>query len=260
MAYFLEFYKMITEPPREPLSKSLPNIVTIFGICVGLTAVKVALQGNITVALYLLIFAMILDVIDGGLARALQSESKIGAELDTLADFFNFGIATPLIIYFTIFANSSASSFGWISVMVFAVCCALRLARFNVSQNDEKTVSKDFNTNDFVGVPAPALACLGLSPLFFVMMGVDVPEHYTIPTMIFLVICGALAVGTFPTISLKDANFPTSMGLPIILSILAILACLIVFPWETLLIGNAVYLLTLPVFAFIRRSTLKMKK
>ena len=116
---------MTTEPPREPLSKSLPNIVTIFGICVGLTAVKMALQGNVNVALYLLIFAMILDVIDGGLARALQSETKIGAELDTLADFFNFGIATPLIIYFTIFANAATSSFGWISVMVFAVCLSL---------------------------------------------------------------------------------------------------------------------------------------
>jgi CDP-diacylglycerol--serine O-phosphatidyltransferase len=251
---------MITEPPREPLSKSLPNIVTIFGICVGLTAVKMALQGNVNLALYLLIFAMILDVIDGGLARALQSESKIGAELDTLADFFNFGIATPLIIYFTIFANSSTSSFGWISVMVFAVCCALRLARFNVGQNAEEEIGQKLETNDFVGVPAPALACLGLSPLFLVMMGIDVSEHYTIATMIFLVICGALAVSTFPTISLKDANFPTSMNLPIILTILAILVCLIVFPWETLLIGNVVYLLTLPVFVFIRKSASKLDK
>ena len=251
---------MTTEPPREPLSKSLPNIVTIFGICVGLTAVKMALQGNVNVALYLLIFAMILDVIDGGLARALQSETKIGAELDTLADFFNFGIATPLIIYFTIFANAATSSFGWISVMVFAVCCALRLARFNVSQNENDMSIEKSKTNDFVGVPAPALACLGLSPLFLVMIGIDVSEHYTVHTMIFLVICGALSVGTFPTISLKDANFPTSMSLTIILFILAILVCLIVFPWETLLVGNAVYLLTLPRFVFIRRSTLIKKK
>jgi CDP-diacylglycerol--serine O-phosphatidyltransferase len=251
---------MTAEPPREPLSKSLPNIVTIFGICVGLTAVKMALQGNVNLALYLLIFAMILDVIDGGLARALQSESKIGAELDTLADFFNFGIATPLIIYFTIFANSSSSSFGWISVMIFAVCCALRLARFNVSQNEGEGIDQKLETNDFVGVPAPALACLGLSPLFLVMMGIDVSEHYTIATMLFLVICGALAVGTFPTISLKDVNFPASMNLPIILTILAILVCLIVFPWETLLIGNVVYLLTLPVFVFIRKSASKLEK
>ena len=83
----------------------LPNIVTIFGICVGLTAVRSALQGNVGVALYLLVLAMILDAADGGLARVMKSESKIGAELDTLADFFNFGIATPLVIYFTIFAG-----------------------------------------------------------------------------------------------------------------------------------------------------------
>ena len=92
------------------------------------------------------------------------------------------------------------------------------------------------------------------------MIGIDVSEHYTVHTMIFLVICGALSVGTFPTVSLKDANFPTSMSLTIILFILAILVCLIVFPWETLLVGNAVYLLTLPIFVFIRRSTLIKKK
>ena len=114
----------------------LPNIVTIFGICVGLTAVRSALQGNVGVALYLLVLAMILDAADGGLARVMKSESKIGAELDTLADFFNFGIATPLVIYFTIFAESEAARFGWIAVMIFSICCALRLARFNVSQSD----------------------------------------------------------------------------------------------------------------------------
>ena len=144
--------------------------------------------------------------------------------------------------------------------MVFAVCCALRLARFNVGQNAEEEIGQKLETNDFVGVPAPALACLGLSPLFLVMMGIDVSEHYTIVTMIFLVVCGALAVGTFPTISLKDVNFPASMNLPIILTILAILVCLIVFPWETLLIGNVVYLLTLPVFVFIRKSASKLDK
>ena len=100
---------MITEPPREPLSKSLPNIVTIFGICVGLTAVKMALQGNINLALYLLIFAMILDVIDGGLARALQSESKIGAELDTLADFFNYDSCTAVVVTAFVVATSQIS-------------------------------------------------------------------------------------------------------------------------------------------------------
>jgi CDP-diacylglycerol--serine O-phosphatidyltransferase len=234
--------------PREPFSKMLPNIVTIFGICVGLTAVRMALQGNISTALYLLVFAMILDAVDGRLARALQSESKIGAELDTLADFFNFGIATPLVIYFTIFANSAASSFGWIAVMIFSVCCALRLARFNVSQVGEV---KSLN---FVGVPAPALACLGLSPLFLVMAGVDVAEHYAVPAIIFVVICAALAVGTFPTISLKGTTFPASMRLLVMLMVAIFLVCLIVFPWYTLLTTNALYLLIIPIFAYSNRS------
>ena len=238
----------INSSPREPFSKMLPNIVTIFGICVGLTAVKMALQDNIGVALYLLVFAMILDAVDGGLARALHSESKIGAELDTLADFFNFGIATPLVIYFTIFANSSASRFGWISVMIFSVCCALRLARFNVSQSCE------VRSINFVGVPAPALACLGLSPLFLVMAGVNVAEYYAVPAIIFVVVCAGLAVATFPTISLKGITFPASLRLPVILLVVIFLVCLIVFPWYTLLVANGVYLLMIPIFAYANRS------
>ena len=112
----------------------LPNIVTIFGICVGLTAVRSALQGNVSVALYLLVLAMLLDAADGRLARVMKSESKIGAELDTLADFFNFGIATPLVIYFSIFADSDAARFGWIAVMIFSICCALRLAALHAAK------------------------------------------------------------------------------------------------------------------------------
>ena len=240
----------INSSPREPFSKMLPNIVTIFGICVGLTAVRMALEGNINLALYLLVFAMILDAVDGRLARALQSESKIGAELDTLADLFNFGIATPLVIYLTIFADTAASRFGWIAVMVFSVCCALRLARFNVSQSSEvKTVN-------FVGVPAPALACLGLSPLFLVMVGVDVAEHYAVPAVIFVLICAALAVGTFPTMSLNGITFPASMRLLVILLVVTFLVCLIVFPWYTLLSANTVYLVMIPIFAYTNKSKL----
>ena len=226
----------------------LPNIVTIFGICVGLTAVRSALQGNVSVALYLLVLAMILDAADGRLARALKSESKIGAELDTLADFFNFGIATPLVIYFTIFVGSDAARFGWIAVMIFSICCALRLARFNVSQSDgAKSV-------DFVGVPAPALACLGLSPLFLVMAGVDVAGRYVEVAIIFVVICAGLAVGTFPTMSLKGTTFPASMRLPVILLAVAFVISLFVFPWYTLLFSNAIYLVMIPVYWFSKRA------
>ena len=228
----------------------LPNIVTIFGICVGLTAVRSALQGNVSVALYLLVLAMILDAADGRLARVMKSESKIGAELDTLADFFNFGIATPLVIYFTIFVESDAARFGWIAVMIFSICCALRLARFNVSQADgAKSV-------DFVGVPAPALACLGLSPLFLVMAGVDVAGHYVEAAIVFVVICAGLAVGTFPTMSLKGTTFPASMRLPVILLAVIFVISLLVFPWYTLLFANAIYLAMIPIYWLSKRANL----
>ena len=132
--------------------------------------------------------------------------------------------------------------------MIFSVCCALRLARFNVSQSSEvKSVN-------FVGVPAPALACLGLSPLFLVMAGVEVAEYYAVPAIIFVLICAALAVGTFPTVSLKGITFPASMRLPVILLVVTFLVCLIVFPWYTLLFANAVYLLVIPIFVYTNRS------
>jgi CDP-diacylglycerol--serine O-phosphatidyltransferase len=232
----------------------LPNIVTIFGICVGLTAVRSALQGNVGVALYLLVLAMILDAADGGLARVMKSESKIGAELDTLADFFNFGIATPLVIYFTIFAESEAARFGWIAVMIFSICCALRLARFNVSQSD------GVKSVDFIGVPAPALACLGLSPLFLVMAGVDVAGHYVEAAIAFVVVCAGLAVGTFPTMSLKGTTFPASMRLPVILLAVAFVISLFVFPWYTLLFANVIYLMMIPIFSLSKRAKKAAKR
>ena len=171
----------------------LPNIVTIFGICVGLTAVRMALEGNINLALYLLVFAMILDAVDGRLARALQSESKIGAELDTLADFFNFGIATPLVIYLTIFADTAASRFGWIAVMVFSVCCALRLARFNVQ-------SELADKKHFTGLPSPVAAALVAGFVWSTY-----PLNMSFP----LVILGALMTATAGLLMVSNLRYPS---------------------------------------------------
>lgn len=234
-----------------PLAKLIPNAITIFGICVGLTALRTALTGNITLALYLLVLAMILDAVDGKVARAMNSQSVIGAELDTLADFFNFGIATPLILYFTLFADSEVANLGWLSVLTLAVCCAFRLARFNVGISSEE--ASPTPKTDFVGVPAPALACLSLTPLYLVMLGVDVAAHYALPAAVFLVFSGGLAVATFPTISLKGFTFPSRFQSVIFFGIAMVLALLLVFPWHTLLIGNLVYLATLPIYA-LRRS------
>lgn len=244
----------MTKPANKeiPLAKMLPNVITIFGICVGLTALRFALTGDVAIALYLLVLAMILDAIDGKVARAMNSQSYIGAELDTLADFFNFGIATPLILYFTLFVDSGAANLGWLSVLTLAVCCAFRLARFNVSISDETPDTP--KVEHFIGVPAPALACVSLTPLYLVMLGVDVPTNYPIPTALFLVFTGGLAVATFPTISLKGAKIPIRFQSLTFFGIAMLLTCLLVFPWHTLLIGNLAYLATLPIYALRHRS------
>ena len=243
--------KPLFQTKREPLAKMLPNIVTIFGIFVGLTAVRSALQGEVASALYLLVFAMLLDGIDGRLARTLNCESKIGAELDTLADFFNFGIATPLVVFYTIFNGSDVAQLAWVSVMLFSASCALRLARFNVSQTEAS--QNDF----FIGVPAPLLGCLGLTPLFLVMVGVDVANKYEVSASIFLIVCAALAVGPFPTVSMKGTSFPSSMRVPLTLLALLMTIAFIQFPWHTLLFFNTIYLGTIPVYAFLQRTKIK---
>ena len=130
--------------PEIPFVGLIPNIITFFGICVGLTALRTALHGNLTLALYLIVFAMVLDALDGIIARAMQSESKIGAELDSLADFFNFGIVTPLIVFYAVFQMSDAANFGWLAVMTVAVCCAFRLARFNVADDGTLVVPSEY--------------------------------------------------------------------------------------------------------------------
>ncbi len=238
-------------PKEVPLTRLIPNVITVFGICVGLTAVRYALSGQVAIALYLLVLAMILDAVDGKVARAMNSQSHIGAELDTLADFFNFGIATPLILYFTLFVDTSAANLGWLSVLTLAVCCAFRLARFNVGiLNDDAPQAP---SSDFVGVPAPALACLALSPLFLVMLGVEITGGYATLTAAFLVFVGLLAVGTFATPSLKGFTIPRKFQSIIFFGIAMSLTCLLVFPWQTLLIGNALYLISLPIYAMRAR-------
>lgn len=247
-------HTLMTRPPSKdvPIARLIPNIITVFGICVGLTALRFALTGNVTMALYLLVLAMILDAVDGKVARAMNSQSVIGAELDTLSDFFNFGIATPLILYFTLFASSAVANLGWFCVLFLAVCCAFRLARFNVSISGDAAPDKP--SVHFTGVPAPALACLSLSPLYLVMLGVDVPGQYAGYAAFFLVVTGLLAVATFPTIALKGFTIPGRLQSVALFAIAVVLTCLLVFPWHTLLVGNAVYLATLPVYALRYRG------
>jgi CDP-diacylglycerol--serine O-phosphatidyltransferase len=153
------------DAPRLPLLQLVPNLVTILGLCAGLTALRLAFDGRFEPAAALIVFAALLDGFDGLIARRLDAASRFGAELDSLADFFNFGVAPALLVYQL--ALSGAPDLGWTAALVFAVCACLRLARFNVNRDVPVT-----GRAHFVGVPAPAGALLGLMPAFVTFAGI----------------------------------------------------------------------------------------
>lgn len=233
---------------RRQFTHLIPNLVTVFVICAGLTSVRFSIDGRYGVAMLLIVLAAILDAMDGRLARALDSVTPMGAELDSLADFFNFGIAPGLLLYYAIFAGTGYANLGWLAVLTLAVCCALRLARFNVAldEKDEPAWKSEY----FVGVPAPAMGCTAMLPMFFVMLGSHFFRDHPYLTFIYLVVVGLLAASTIPTFSVKHVRIRPDRFLPILLACAATIAMLVVYSWEVMIAGSVLYLLSIPVAAF----------
>jgi len=240
---------MVKLPKRKPRSfrQLIPNLLTIFVICAGLTSVRFGIDGKYGFALLLIVLAAVLDAADGKLARFLDSVTPIGAELDSLADFFNFGIAPGLLIYFSIFHGTEHANLGWLSVMVMAACVALRLARFNVALDSDQEPT--WKSQYFVGVPAPAAGCLALLPMFFLMLGVEDIRSYPVVIFAYLVVVGLLAVSTIPTMSIKHVRIAHDWYLGALLGGTAFVASLVVYTWQTLIAGCALYLVSVFVSA-----------
>jgi CDP-diacylglycerol---serine O-phosphatidyltransferase len=224
------------KPPRDlPLLQLVPNFLTIGAICAGLTAIRFAIQGNFQFSVAMIVLAAVLDGLDGRLARLLKSSSEIGAELDSLADFLNFGVAPGIVVY--LWALQEARSAGWIAVLIFAICCVMRLARFNVgsraADGGEKT--------GFIGVPSPAAGLLALMPLYLARLDprLDPP---TVLTGLWLVFVGFLMIGRFPTPSLKGARVGRETVRFVVLGFVALVALLATYPWATLTACGAAYL------------------
>lgn len=240
----------MTKGGRIKLRHIVPSAVTVFAICAGLTSLRMSLEGRIEMALYFILLAVFLDAADGKLARFLDSASPFGAELDTLADFFNFGIVPGVLLYNTLYIGTEHSSVGWLATLVLAVCCALRLARFNLALDSTDPVQKrqDF----FVGVPAPALACLALMPVFMYLNGWQ-NSDFPVLRAIYIIGVGLLAVSTLPTFSIKHASIKRA-HLPIaIICAVGLVVCLMVYPWPTLIVANCIYLLSLPISCWMYR-------
>ncbi|MCL4065569.1 CDP-diacylglycerol--serine O-phosphatidyltransferase [Pseudomonas sp. GX19020] len=211
----------------------LPNLVSILGLCAGLTAIRFAITGNVNIAVLLVALAAFLDGLDGRLARMLRSESAIGAELDSLCDFVNFGVVPAMVLW--IWGLRAEASMGWIAVLIYAVCCMLRLARFNVGNREEVPTEK----TGFIGVPSPAGAMLALTPIYVAHV-TGYRLHEAVITF-WMVAVGALMISRLPTPSLKRVRIPASAAPYALVAAVAAVALVITYPWVTLLLFSVGY-------------------
>ena len=226
-----------------PVRSLLPNLITLLALCAGLTGIRLAFEGKLDLALYAIVFAAGLDGIDGRLARLMKGQSKFGAELDSLADFMNFGCAPALFLY--LWALNELGNVGWIGAMVFAICAALRLARFNVMADDPNRPV--WAGNFFTGVPAPAGALVVLLPIYLNLLGLlKAPATLT---LIYTLVIAGLMVSRLPVLSGKRVGkrVPPELVLPVIVAVVLFFALLIAYPWWVLSIGTVCYIAALPL-------------
>jgi len=237
----------MTLPKRDPkpkremsIAQMLPNMLTLTAIGAGLSAIRYGYQGHFQLAAFLILVAILLDGFDGRLARALKSESALGAELDSLADFLNFGVAPALILYSWGLLDFPRG--GWVAVLIFAVCCVLRLARFNVDSKENGEKSGD---RFFVGVPAPAGALLVLLPMF---LSFAQPESARLPYWIiapYLVVIGLLMYSSIPTWSVKSLRIYGDYARYFMLGFVVLIAALLTYLWATLVVLDIAYLFSI---------------
>ncbi|MBM2577417.1 CDP-diacylglycerol--serine O-phosphatidyltransferase [Jannaschia sp. Os4] len=226
----------MAEPRRFALTALLPNLVTILGLCTGLTAVRFAFDGQMRTAAVLLVVAALLDATDGALARKLDAASPFGAELDSLSDFVCFGVAPALLVY--AFALSDVYGLGWVAALFFAICCCLRLARFNVAAKDPD-VQGD---GSFQGVPAPAGAMLCLFPVF--LDHADVVDLREVPLVIALwvLFVGGLMVASFRTVSLKSMRVSRENAIWVLLAAAVVIGLMLTRLWLFCVLASVLYM------------------
>jgi CDP-diacylglycerol--serine O-phosphatidyltransferase len=228
-----------------PVRVLVPNVITLLALCAGLTGIRMAVEGRLEYALAAIVFAAALDGIDGRIARMIKGTSRFGAELDSLADFVNFGVAPALILYF--WGLHDLKTVGWIAAMVFAICAGLRLARFNVTVEDPNKPA--FAANFFTGVPAPAGAIAVLLPIYMYFLGVPRLPWLMPAVLVYTLAIAFLMVSRVPVFSGKKlgARVPPEMVLPIFVLVVLFVALLIGYPWWVLSIGTVLYLASLPM-------------
>lgn len=219
------------------LVQLLPNMLTVTAICAGLTAIRFGLQGNYELAVKLILLAAIIDGLDGRLARALGSDSKMGAELDSLADFLNFGVAPGLLLY--VWALDDTRQLGWLAVLVYAVCTVTRLARFNVARKAEDGAAENAY---FMGIPSPAGAILVMLPMY---ASFAMDQQQILPdALLSIYICGIgfLMIGRFPVWSFKTTRISQRRVKLFLVGFAAIGAAIAIYTWTTLVVLSLIYI------------------
>ena len=220
----------------------LPNMLTLIGVCIGLTSIRFALSGEFHLAIIAIIIAALIDGLDGRIARLIKGTSKVGKELDSLTDMISFGVAPAFIMYF--WKLNTLGRFGWLLCLIYVICVALRLARFNINSNQEPSWKDNF----FEGVPSPAGGILVLTPLIISLSGFDYIElNYNIITPVFFIGTSFLLISKFPSYSFKKIVIQRKTTIFLLFSIVLFFGLLLIYTFEVISISSIIYLAMLPI-------------
>ena len=223
----------------------LPNMLTLIGVCIGLTSIRFALDGRFEFAIVAIILAAVIDGLDGRIARLIKGTSKVGKELDSLTDMISFGVAPAFIMYF--WKLNTLGRFGWLVCLIYVICVALRLARFNVNSDQEPS----WRDNFFEGVPSPAGGILVLTPLIFSMTNFElISINYDIVVPIFFIVTSLLLISKFPSYSFKKIVIQRKTTIFLLFGIVLFFGLLLIYPFNVIAISAIVYLLMLPISYF----------
>jgi len=243
-------FKIVSEKKARMI---LPNMLTLIGVCIGLSSIKFALDSKFELSIIAVIVAAVFDGLDGRIARLIKGTSKVGKELDSLTDVISFGVAPAFIMYF--WSLNKLGKFGWLLCLIFVVCVVLRLARFNVHSNEEASWKDNF----FEGVPSPAGGILVLMPLIYSLSEIkffNINYNFVVP--VFFISVSLLLISKVPTYSLKKIVVPRTMTIFLLFGIVLFFGLLLIYTFNVMVISGLVYLCLIPI-SFIHYIKLNKK-
>ena len=234
----------------------LPNAITLIGVCIGLTSIKFAIDGKFVIAIIAILFAGLMDALDGRIARLIKGTSKMGKELDSLGDVISFGVAPALIMYF--WNLQYLDKLGWFVCLTYVVCVALRLARFNINSDEEPSWKDNF----FEGMPSPAGGIIVLMPLIFSFRGYGsffTKINYDIVVPLFFIVVSILLISTIPTYSFKKIVIARSLTKFLLFGIVLFFGALLVYTFKILAVTCLIYICLIPISYFHYQKIKKEK-